>query len=340
MTKHVGIHQAGRSIAVPEGVTILDAALADGIAYPHGCRSGRCGACKSRLVNGEVNLLNHSRFALSDEEKAQGLILACRAIPTTDATVAWLSGDEETPSHPRRQLNCRVAAIVDATHDIKRIQLVIEGAEPLVFTAGQYARLTFPGAPTRDYSMANVPGERAIEFHIRRVPGGAATQRIHTLMKPGDSVLVEGPFGSSYLRERHTGPILCVAGGSGLAPIKGIVDAAIAKGMKQPIHVYFGVRSERDLYLVDHFIGLAQRHPNLTFTPVLSDAPPAVQWRTGFVTDALAKDLQDFDGWQAYFAGPPAMVESAMQICTARGLRSKDLYADVFFTPSEASAPG
>ena len=339
MTKHVEIGQAGRIIAVPEGVTILDAALADGIAYPHGCRSGRCGVCKSRLLNGEVNLLNHSRFALSDEEKAQGLILACRAIPTTDATVAWLGGDEETPSHPRRQLNCRVAAIVDATHDIKRIQLVIEGVEPLVFTAGQYARLTFPGAPTRDYSMANVPGEQALEFHIRRVPGGSATQHVHTLIKPGDSVMVEGPFGSSYLRERHTGPILCIAGGSGLAPIKGIVDAAIAKGMKQPIHVYFGVRSERDLYLVDHFIGLAQRHPNLTFTPVLSDAPPAVQWRTGFVTDALAKDLQDLDGWQAYVAGPPSMVEAAMQICTARGLRSKDLYADVFFTPREASAP-
>ena len=148
--------------------------------------------------------------------------------------------------------------------------------------------------------------------------------------------MVEGPFGSSYLRERHTGPILCIAGGSGLAPIKGIVDAAIAKGMKQPIHVYFGVRSERDLYLVDHFIGLAQRHPNLTFTPVLSDAPPAVQWRTGFVTDALAKDLQDLDGWQVYVAGPPPMVEAAMQICTARGLRSKDLYADVFFTPRES----
>lgn len=336
MTKTVHIRQAGRTIAVPEGVTILDAALADDIAYPHGCRSGRCGACKSRLVNGKVELLNHSRFALSDDEKAHGIILACRAIPTTDATVAWLSGDEETPSHPRRQLNCRVAKIADATHDIKRIQLVIEGAEPLVFTAGQYARLTFPGAPTRDYSMANVPGERAIEFHIRRVPGGAATQRVHTLMKPGDSVLVEGPFGSSYLRERHTGPILCVAGGSGLAPIKGIVDAAIAKGMKQPIHVYFGVRSERDLYLVDHFIGLAQRHPNLTFTPVLSDAPPAVQWRTGFVTDALAKDLQDLDGWHAYVAGPPPMVEAAMQISTARGLRPKDLYADVFFTPRES----
>lgn len=338
MTKHVDIRQAGRTIAVPEGVTILDAALTDGIAYPHGCRSGRCGSCKSRLVSGEVDLLDHSRFALSPEEKAQGLILACRAIPTTDAIVAWLGGDEETPSHPRRRLNCRVAAIADATHDIKRIELVLDGADPLVFTAGQYARLTFPGAPTRDYSMANEPGGPVLEFHIRRVPAGAATQHIHALLKPGDTVLVEGPFGSSYLREQHAGAILCVAGGSGLAPIKAVVEAAIARGMKQPIHVYFGARGERDLYLVDHFKALAQQHPGLTFTPVLSDAPSGARWRTGSVTDVVANDLQDFDGWKAYVAGPPAMVEAAMRICTRRGLRSEDMHADVFVTPRESSA--
>ena len=338
MTNHVAIRQAGRSIAVPEGVTILDAALADGIDYPHGCRSGRCGACKSRLVSGEVDLLEHSRFALSGEEKAQGLILACRAIPKMDAIVAWLGRDEETPVHSRRRLNCRVTAISDATHDIQRIRLVSDGVDPLAFTAGQYARLTFPGAPTRDYSMASGPGERELEFHIRRVPSGAATQRIHALLKLGDPVEVEGPFGSSYLREQHAGPLLCVAGGSGLAPIKGIVEAAIALGMKQPIHVYFGARSDRDLYLVDHFEALAQRHPQLSYTPVLSDAPNGMHWRTGFVTDAVAKDLQDLDGWKAYVAGPTQMVEATMRICTARGLRSEDLHADVFFTPGETSA--
>ena len=333
MTKHVEIRQARCRIAVSEGVTILEAALADGIVYPHGCRSGRCGSCKSRLVSGEVDLLDHSRFALSDVEKAQGLILACRAIPTTDAIVAWLGDGEEILSHPHRRLNCRVTAIEDATHDIKRIRLAIDGGNPLAFTAGQYARLTFPGAPSRDYSMANGPVERELEFHIRHVPGGAATQRIHTRLKLGDPVLVEGPFGSSYLREQHEGPILCVAGGSGLAPIKGIVEAALASGMKQPIHIYFGARSDRDLYLVDHFESLAIGHPNLHFTPVLSDTVLGAPWRTGLVTDVVAEDLRDLDGWKAYVAGPPPMVEAAMQIGTARGLRPEDLHADVFFTP-------
>jgi len=269
MTKYVEIRQAGRRIEVPEGGTILEAALADGTAYPHGCRSGRCGSCKSRLVSGEVDLLDHSRFALSEEENAQGLILA------------WLGGDEETASHPRRRLNFRVEAIKDATHDIKHIRLTIVGGDPFAFTAGQYARFTFPDAPTRDYAMASELGERELEFHIRQVPGGAATRRTHALLKLGDLVLVEGPFCSSYLREQHAGPILCVAGGSGLAPVKGIVEAAIAHGMKQPIHVYFGARSDPDLYPVDHFEGLAQQHPNLTFTPVLSDAPFGSRWRTG-----------------------------------------------------------
>lgn len=338
MTKQVALRQAGRTIAVAEGVTILDAALAEGIAYPHGCRSGRCGSCKSRLVSGSAELLEHSRFALSQEEKAQGLILACRAIPTSDASVAWIGGDEEAPSHPRRRLNGRVTAIENATHDIKRVQLAIEGADPLAFAAGQYARLTFPGAPTRDYSMANAPGEPTLEFHIRRVPGGAATRRIHALLKPGDPVWVEGPFGTSYLREQHAGPILCIAGGSGLAPVKGIVEAALAGGMKQPIHVYFGAHSDRDLYLVEHFEVLARRHANLRFTPVVSSAPMAARWRTGMVTEAVAQDLHDLDGWKAYVAGPPPMVEAAMRLGAARGLRSEDLHADVFFTPEEASA--
>ncbi len=148
-------------------------------------------------------------------------------------------------------------------------------------------------------------------------------------------MLVEGPFGSSYLREQYAGPILCVAGGSCLAPIKGIVEAAIAQGIKQPIHVYFGARSNRDLYLVDHFEGLAQRHPNLTFTPVLSDAPLEARWRTGFVTDTIAKDLQDCDGWKAYVAGPPPMVEAARQIVTERGLGPKTCMPMCFLRPEK-----
>lgn len=185
--------------------------------------------------------------------------------------------------------------------------------------------------------MANWPGEPELEFHIRHVPGGVASRRVASSLKLGDSVAVEGPFGSSYLREKHAGPILCVAGGSGLAPIKSIVETALASGIKQPIHVYFGVRAERDLYLLDHFEGLEARHANLTFSPILSEAAAQPLWRTGFVTDAVQRDLHDLDGWKAYVAGPPAMVDAAMLATSESGLRPQDLHADVFFTPDEAS---
>lgn len=328
--KFVDILPARRSLEVEVGQTILDAALAAGIAYPHGCRSGRCGACKSRLVEGEAELLQHSPFALTDDEKSEGLILACRALPITDTAVAWL-GNDDTAHCPQR-LKGIVRGLEDLTDDIKLVRIAIEDGSGPMFAAGQYAQISWAGAPARSYSMANRHGDGDLEFHVRRVPGGVTSQHVHGALKVGDRALLEFPFGSSYLRQRHSGPILCIAGGSGLAPIKAIVETALAHGMKQPIHVYFGARTDRDLYLVEHFLALAKRHPNLSFTPVLSMAQ-STQYRTDIVTQAVGADFSDFDGWKAYVAGPPLMVDAAMETTFARGLRAEDMHADVFFTP-------
>ncbi len=334
----VTIRQVGRPLSVPPGGTILDAALGAGIDYPHGCRSGNCGACKSRLIEGRVELRDHSTFALNEDERRQGLILACCARPVTGCVVAWLGDDADAPASPHRWLDCTVAAIDDVTHDIRRVRLTVVDGPPLDFAAGQYARVTFPGAPVRDYSMANRPGDPLIEFHIRRVLGGAASQRVATILRVGDPVRVEGPYGSSHLRPSHTGPILAIAGGSGLAPIKSIVETALGEGREQPIHVYFGVRTERDLYLVDHFEELSSRHRNLRFITVLSEQGTATRRRRGLVGDAVAADLPGLAGWKAYLAGPPAMVESAGRIIEERGLARADIHADIFFTPQEMSA--
>lgn len=331
-TRFVDIRQARVSLEVQEGQTILDAALAAGIPYPHGCRSGRCGSCKSRLIEGEVELLQHSRFALSEEEKADGLILACRAVPQTDAAVAWLGSDDDDAVEAPRRVEAIVSGLDDLTHDIKLVRISPVDGFPLLFTAGQYAQVGFDGVPARSYSMANRHGDDSLEFHIRKVPGGVTSQHVHEALKAGDKLTLEFPLGSSYLRQHHSGPILCIAGGSGLAPIKSIVETALAHGMKQPIHVYFGARGARDLYLVEHFETLADRHNNLSFTAVLSDTQVAPH-RHGFVTDAVAEDLADFDGWKAYVAGPPPMVDAAMAMAFARGLRPEDMHADVFFTP-------
>jgi len=343
MSFKVRIAQADRVIEVPTGGTILEAALDAGIGYPFGCQSGNCGACKSHLVKGEVTLEGYSEFALSDEEKARGLVLACRSVPWEDCEVAWLDEDDLIV-HPRRVLACKVVGLDDATHDIKRVRLSIEVGGPFDFSAGQFASVTFAGCAPRDYSMANVPGDPILEFHVRRTQGGATSAFVAEKLKIGDPVRVEGPFGASYLRETHRGPIIAVAGGSGMAPLKSIVERAIQKEMPQHIYFYFGVRSERDLYLHDHFARLAKKHPHLHFTPVLSEAaansPGGGGLRTGLVHEAVAADFDEFDGCKAYLAGPPVMVEAATKLFEQRGMRRLDVHADAFYTAAEMASAG
>jgi NAD(P)H-flavin reductase/ferredoxin len=338
MSFKVRIAQADRTIEVPTGDTILGAALDAGVGYPFGCQSGNCGACKSHLVTGEVTMEGYSEFALSDEEKARGLILACRSVPWADCEVAWLDEDDLIV-HPRRVLACKVVGLDDATHDIKRVRLAIESGGPFDFSAGQFASVTFEGCPPRDYSMANVPGDPVLEFHVRRTQGGATSAHVAEKLKLGDSVRVEGPFGASYLREAHRGPIIAVAGGSGMAPLKSIVERAIQKAMPQHIYFYFGVRSERDLYLHDHFAALAAKHPHLHFTPVLSEGQ-SNGLRTGMVHEAVAQDFDEFDGCKAYLAGPPVMVEAATKLFEQRGMRRIDVHADAFYTAAEMASAG
>jgi ferredoxin-NAD(P)+ reductase (naphthalene dioxygenase ferredoxin-specific) len=334
MNYSVKIGQHDTPVAVEMGQTILEAALAQGVPYPHGCRSGNCGACKSRLISGDVEMSPHSEFALTGEEKAQGLILACRAVPWEDVEIEWL-GEDEVIAHPLRKLTCRVASVDTMTHDIKRVRLDVLAGGPYLFSAGQFASVTFDGQPARDYSMANLPADPVLEFHIREVPGGAVSTYVQNSLAVGDEVRVEGPFGASWLRDTHRGPILALAGGSGLAPIKSIVEQALSLGMEQDIHLYFGVRDERDLYLEDHFEDLCAKYPNLTFTPVLSDPSGTTARRPGFLHEAVKRDFDDLDGAKVYLAGPPPMVEAASLLAQELGLRQADIHADAFYTEAE-----
>ncbi|HUA56316.1 MAG TPA: 2Fe-2S iron-sulfur cluster-binding protein [Candidatus Sulfotelmatobacter sp.] len=339
MAYQVRIRQADRPVSVEPGQTILEAALAQGVAYPHGCRSGNCGACKSRCYAGELELAPYSDYALSGAERASGLILACRAVPWSDAEVGWLDADE-LMVHPIRHLTCRVRALEQATHDIRVVRLEILSGGPFSFSAGQYARVRFDDLPARDYSMANRPDQPDLELHIRQMGGGGASVYAGTRLAVGDIVTVEGPYGTSYLRERHTGPILAVAGGSGLAPITSIVESALARGMQQPIRLYFGVRDERDLYREAALTALAAAHPNFRFTPVLSEPHGPTARRTGFVHQVVAGELGDVDGMKAYLAGPPPMVEAASAMLTERGVRREDIHADAFYTEAEKATLG
>ncbi len=327
------IRSAERTLEVPADKTLLEAALEAGIDYPHGCRSGRCGACKTRLLSGEVDLLPHTPFSLTADEREQGLILACRARLQSDIVAKWLA--QPKVSHPLVKTEGVVAAIERLTHDILELRLRLDA--PLAYAPGQYARLTFPGLPPRDYSMA--PSARADElaFHIREVAGGRVSASIAHRARPGVAVQVQGPYGSAYLREAHTKPILAVGGGSGLAPILSIVTRAVEADMHQPIHLYFGARDGHDVYGLQQLDALMKAHPRLSHHVVLSAANGSTAYRQGFLHEAIAADIDRMVGWKAYVAGPPVMVEAVGQVCRERHLSEIDLHADVFFTPESGS---
>ncbi len=332
--KSTTVHEAnlqprGQRFRVVEKETILKAALEQNVPFPHGCKIGRCGLCKSRLTEGDVLHSDHSDSALSQDEKAGGLVLPCVATPTRDVALAPVLLESSMPGHALRNFGTQVTAVQDLTHDIMLVRLRPEG-DPLQFAPGQYATLTLPDGTSRDYSMANRSGAAELEFHLCRVPGGRFSEHAHAKLELGDALRVKGPLGAAYLRTDHTGPILAVAGGSGLAPVKSIVESAIWLGMRQPIHVYFGVREARDLYLTEHFKALGKRHPGMTFTPVLSKGTKGGNHRTGMVHDILAHDFGDLAGWKVYAAGPPSMIEAVTELVLATNLASDDIHADIF----------
>ncbi len=337
MPHTVFVRQFEGSFSAEDDEPILDAALRNDLDYPFGCHSGNCGSCKSVLLSGEVHLREHSEFALTEEEEAQGFILACQAVPQSNVEVAFIDPDEPA-EHDRREMAGKVTEVERLTHDIQHVTVAIEG-EAFQFSPGQYSEVTFPDQPARDYSMASAPGKTEIEFFIRKEEDGLVSQFVYDDLKPGDQLSIKGPFGVSYLRIQHRGPIWAAAGGSGLAPIKSILDDALARGMAQPISLYFGVRTEDDLYLSDYFEAQARAHGNFTFVPVLSEPEGDTEHRTGFLADVMAEDVaakgQSLDGSKAYLAGPPIMVETIVEVLTGNGLDREHCHADAFYSDAE-----
>ena len=325
-------------LTVEMGQTILDAALAAGLAYPHGCTAGNCGACKSDLIAGEVDLLPHSEFALTSTEAASGKILACRAVPWSDASVALL-GDDEFVAHAERHVTARIVAIDRLADDVVGVRLDQLAGGPLTFSAGQYATLAFAGQPERDFSMANAPANPTLEFHLRLIPGGRVSGYVARDAAPGDLVRVRGPFGGGYVRERHTGPVLLAGGGTGLAPMLAIADVLFARDPERAVVLYAAARDRGNLYAHDRIDALAANHPALRVHRVLSEPSGAHPYRSGFLADAVAADAGDLAGWKAYLAGPPIMVDTTVAVLEARGLARRDIHADAFLpAPTEVSA--
>ncbi len=309
--------------------TVLDAALSSGVPFPHGCRTGECGSCKSLLLSGDVSMANYDHEVLTDAERSAGFILACRAKPHCDVHVSWLGGSVSVDL-PTVRMSAQVTNVEQVSPTVKR--LYVWPQKTLQFAAGQFARLRFQNLPARAYSMANMPGEEALEFHVRLIPGGAVSDHIAEELNVGDTIEVEGPFGNAHLRPEDNGPLVLIAGSSGLAPAKSIIRTALRSQPDRYVHLYFGVRSEAHIYDESELQVLASRHQNFTVETVLSEPGGQTDRRAGLLPNILAADLAHHTTAQFYMAGPPEMVEAVSKVVSDFGISRDQIHADPFHT--------
>lgn len=320
------VQPLNRVVHAEPGVNLLDALRAAQVPMSYSCLSGRCGICRCRVLDGEV--LDGGRAQQRPLDGMDGAVLACQTYITEPCTIE-VPTPEEAVVHPARVAKAKLVANEPLAADTRRLLLRL--AKPLAFSPGQYAQLAFTPAHARPYSMAGLPGDELLEFHVQLVPKGRVSDYIASQLQVGDAVKLSGPLGAAYLRKQHTGPILCVAGATGLAPVLSVVRGAVAAGMHNPIHLYFGLRSPRELYGLAWLDGLRLLHPALRVHIVIaSGADPATQ-RRGLVTQAIAQDHASLRGWQAYLCGSPPMVETTMLVALGKGMEAAHIHAEAFY---------
>ncbi|MES2263643.1 MAG: 2Fe-2S iron-sulfur cluster-binding protein [Pseudomonadota bacterium] len=320
------VQPLGRTLHLEPGANLLAALREHQVPISYSCTAGRCGTCRCKVIEGDV--LETGRDSKLTHPDDEGYVLACMSVLTGNCVIEVPEPDEVV-THPARIVKATVLAIEPMTHDIRRLRL--KPSKPLEFSPGQYATLQFGAGLIRPYSMANVSGEDELEFHVRLVPDGRVTGHIENRLAVGDAVRVSGPLGTAYLRRKHEGPMLCVAGGTGLAPVLSIVRGALAHGMDNPIHLYFGVRTQRDVYGLEWLQQLQRRHANLHVHVVVSTGEADAPWRSGLVTDAFNSDWDSLAGWRAYLCGAPPMVEAASMLARKKGILAEHVYADAFY---------
>ena len=293
MSFKVHVEPSGHEFNVEAGESILDAALKQGINLPYGCRNGFCGNCQSLLLSGKVDYPEGPPPAL--DENQPGACLICKGVAMTDLTIEvkeiLAAQDIEI-----REMPCKVERIERLNDDVIRLYLKLPEGERLQFLAGQYLNFILATGEKRAFSIANPPhDDEFIELHIRHVVGGAFTDFLFDGMKEKTIMRIEAPLGSYFLREDSDRPIIFMGGGTGFAPLKGIIEHAFEIGIDRPMTLYWGVRSQKDLYLPDLPQQWAAQHPNFTYIPVLSEPDEGWQGRTGWVHDSVVQDHPDLD---------------------------------------------
>jgi CDP-4-dehydro-6-deoxyglucose reductase, E3 len=331
---------SGHTFKAAADESILDAAMRQGIGLPYGCRNGACGSCKGKIVSGDFDYGVYQERTLRPEEKTAGKALFCVGKACSDMTLEVReiggAGDIQIRTMP-----CRVEKKELAAPDVAILTLKLPAQERLQFLAGQYLDILLKDGSRRSFSMANAPHQDGfVELHIRQVPGGQFTNFVFAEMRDRAILRFEGPLGSFFLREDSDKPIIFVAGGTGFAPIKAVIEHAFFKHIDREMVLYWGCRSRQDLYLPELPAQWAREHPNFTYIPVLSEPRPEDQWagRTGLVHQTVLDDFDSLAGYQVYACGAPIMIETAQAAFQASGLPEEEFFADSF-TYSAPAAP-
>ncbi len=328
----VTLKASGHRFAVEDGETVLQAAQRAGLALSYSCRAGLCGSCKAIVLEGRCHYPHNPPSALNAAEQARHAALLCQAVPLTDLLleVREVASVEDMP---RQQISVRVSARDRLAPDVMRLQLQPVAGARMRWLPGQYVEVLLEDSKRRAFSLARAPHEGSeLEVHVRHVAGGGFTSWVFDGLAIGDTLRVEGPFGTFVPREDSERPMVLVAGGTGFAPVKAIIEHFLHLGARRPMHLYWGARTDADLYLRPLPERWAAVVPTLDFHPVISDAMEAERagTRCGLVHEAVLEDFPDLSGHDVYMCGPPALIDAGRRTFVEAGLPEARLYYDSF----------
>jgi len=328
----ITVANSGRRFEAAEDQPLLDAAQGAALNLPHSCKGGNCGACKARLVRGEIHYPNGPPLGLSAAEVADGLILLCQARARSDLVVETFEL-QAADSATRKRLPCRIERAVPLSHDVMGLFLRLPLAEVFTFEAGQYIDILLPGGRRRSFSIASPPHDaRPLELHIRRVAGGEFSDRLFHEDQLNALLSIEGPLGSFTYRpaENDAVPMVLIGGGTGIAPLLSILRHLIENDIPRDMRLYWGVSSEQDLYAQARLEALSGRAASLSYTPVLSEPKSPWPGLIGWVHEAALNGIDDLEAVDVYAAGPPAMIAAIQREYAARGSATTRLFFDSF----------
>jgi len=337
-TYTVRFEPVGVEMEVEEGEIVLNAAFRQGIMLMHGCKEGQCSSCKSILMDGNIELLKYSTFALPDYERGEDYVLLCRTQAYSDLVVELLNYDEELlmASLPVKEYTGRISAIEALTHDIRRLAVEID--QPLKFRAGQYVDISIPGTGvTRSFSMANPPSQQqTLEFIIKIYPAGAFSSQLQDHLQVGDQLELKGPYGTCFRREDCGGLMILAGGGSGMAPLWSILNDVVERGdLARPVIFFYGARAERDLFYLDKIAAIGQKLSNFRFVPALSHLDAEAPWdgERGFIHEAINRYFQEAalkGEMEAYTCGPPPMIDAVLPVLERNRVKPDRIHVDKF----------